>query len=111
MFNEQWFLKNQRLLKLLANTKYGRDILGHSLNKVDLILQNAVFQKSGKEIKAEFRTHDKYAKRLFYEYRTIWKAFHWFDMNVANIYIPKLNLGFDTLTVYPDPDVEVDTVD
>jgi len=95
MFNKNWFIKNQRLLRWFANTSYGKDILGYGLDRVDFILPNAVFQKQGKQIKAEFRTHDKYSKRMFYAYRPIWKAFHWFDMNIANVYIPKLNLGFD----------------
>lgn len=102
VFNRQWFLKNQKLLKWFANTNYGKGVLGHGLEGVDLILPNSVYQKQGNKVKAEFRTHDKYAKRLFYEYKPIWKAFHWFDMNVANTFVPKLNLGFDTLTAYPD---------
>ena len=111
MFDKQWFLNNQKLLRWFANTKYGKDLLGHGLERVDLILPNAVFKKEGKIYTAEFRTHDKYAKRLFYEFQSVWKAFHWFDMNVANIYVPKLNLGFDTLTAYPDANVETSTVD
>lgn len=102
MFNKDFFLKHQRLLLLFANTQYGKSLLGHGLDKVDLILPNAVFQKNEKDITAEFRGHDKYSKRLFYEFQPIWKAFHWFDINVANIYVPKLNLGFDTLgPIYP----------
>ena len=95
-FGRPWFLKHQALLKWLANTKYGKGVLGHNLDGVDLILPNAVFKRHGGQIVGEFRTHDKYAKRLFYEYNAIWKTFHWFDMNVANIYVPKFNLGFDT---------------
>ena len=102
MFDKNWFLKNQKLLLWLANIRYGKDILGHGLDKVDLILPNAVFQRLDKNTyKAEFRTHNKYSKRLFYEYKPIWKVFHWFDERVANIYIPRLNLGFDTLIAQP----------
>lgn len=101
MFDKKWFLKNQKLIRWFANTNYGRGVLGHDLDKVDLILPNAVFQKLGNKYKAEFRTHNKYSKRLFYTYKPVWKAFHWFDMNMANVYVPKLNLGFDTLTAYP----------
>lgn len=102
MFDNQWFLNNQKLLRWFANTKYGKSILGHRLDKVDLILPSSVFKKEGKLYTAEFRTHDKYAKRLFYEFQSVWKAFHWFDENIANVYIPKLNLGFDSLTFYPN---------
>lgn len=101
IFDKTWFLKHQTLLKWFANTKYGKGLLGHGLDRVDLILPNAVVRKNRTSYIAEFRTHDKYAKRLYYEFKPIWKAFHWFDMNVANIYVPKLNLGFDSLTAYP----------
>lgn len=111
IFNRQWFLDNQKLLRWFANTHYGKDLLGHGLDRVDLILPNAVIKKESKTYTAEFRTHDKYAKRLFYEFQPVWKAFHWFDMNVANVYVPKLNLGFDTLTVYPDANTETTSVD
>src|SRR3989344_4826928 len=109
MFDKSWFLKNQRLLLWLANTQYGKGVMGHGLDKVDLILPNAVYQRLDKNIKAEFRTHNKYSKRLFYKYNVIWKAFHWFDKNIANIYVPKLNLGFDTF--YPDANPESTSVD
>ena len=101
MFDKKWFLQNQKLFRWFANTKYGRSLLGHGLDKVDLILPNAVIKKEGKQYIAEFRTHDKYSKRLFYEFKPLWYAFHWFDMNIANVYVPKLNLGFDGITTYP----------
>lgn len=112
IFDKQFFLKNQSLIRWFANTRYGKDVLGHGLDSVDLILPNAVFQRIEKDkYKAEFRTFDKYSRRLFYEFNTIWRSFHWFDENVANVYIPKLNLGFDTLTKYPDAHPESTTVD
>lgn len=111
IFDKLLFLKNQTLLKWFSNTNYGKGVLGHGLDKVDLILPNAVFKKEGETYTAEFRTHDKYSKRLFYEYKPIWKAFHWFDEHIANVYIPKLNLGFDTLTVFPDANPESTSVD
>jgi hypothetical protein len=60
---------------------------------------------------AEFRTHPRFARRLYAEYLPIWKLAHWFDQHVANPFIPALNLGFDTLTAYPDPTPETTTVD
>ena len=112
MFDKRFFIDNQRFLLFFANTQYGKSILGHGLDHIDLILPNAVFQKLDKNTyKAEFRTHDKYSKRLFCEYKPIWKAFHWFDMVVANVFIPRLNLGFDSLEVNPNADPESTSVD
>lgn len=102
-FGKEFFQQNQRLLKWFANTKYGKGVLGHRLDRVDLILPNAVMQKTGDDLYlAEFRCHDKYSKRLYYEYKRIWKAFHWFDMNIANVFVPQLNLGFDTSSFFAD---------
>lgn len=33
----------------------------------------------------------------------LWRLAHWFDQHVANPLLPALNLGFDTLTCYPQP--------
>lgn len=52
---------------------------------------------------ADIRAHAKYAKRLYRALKPIWWAMHWWDMAIANPLVPALNLGFDTLTTYPDP--------
>lgn len=107
MFNKQWFRKHQKLLLLFANTWAGRKILCISGKKSDIgkhkiikIAPNYIEWKEGAKYKIEFRTHDKFSKRLCYAFKPIWEAFHWFDMNIANVYAPGLNLGFDELTFY-----------
>lgn len=50
----------------------------------------------------DFRTHDKYAKRLYYKLKPLWYLLHGWDMLVANPLVPAMNAGFDTLTVYPE---------
>ena len=45
---------------------------------------------------AEFRTHDKFAKRLYYAFKPLWHLFHFWDINFANPFVPTWNLGFDT---------------
>ncbi len=118
VFDKQWFINWQRPLLWLANTSYGRDVLGlHTKgsdvgrNKIIGILPNAIIWKEDNQHFAEFRTHDKFSKRLFYEYSLIWRAIHNWDTLFANNFNPKFNLGFDTLTKYPDPNPETTTVD
>lgn len=59
----------------------------------------------------DFRTHNKYSKRLFYAFYPIWYLFHCWDILFANNFKPAWNLGYDDLTVYPDPDTEITSVD
>lgn len=58
----------------------------------------------------DFRTHPKYAKRLYFAFRPLWWALHAWDWAVGER-IGALCFGFATLTVYPDPDPETSTVD
>lgn len=104
VFDKNWFLKWQKNLLWFANTYYGRDVLGINGNRSSVgkeriiaIAPNAIVWQEDKLIKAEFRTHDKFSKRLFYEYKYIWQAIHNWDMRFANNFAPSLNLGFDTL--------------
>jgi hypothetical protein len=107
VFTKEWFLENQRYLLFFANTRYGRGVLGVEnssvgKNKIILIIPNAIaWENPDLTLSIEFRTHNKFAKRLFYSYRYLWEFIHWLDMRVANVYIPRLNLGFDTLTAFP----------
>ena len=68
--------------------------------------------KDGKpQFCTEFRTHEKFGKRLYYGFYPLWMIFHFFDMVIANKFKPEWNLGFDTATYYPDADPESTTVD
>jgi hypothetical protein len=55
-------------------------------------------------VSVDYRTHEKYGKRLRYQFDTVWRAAHAWDRFVANPLLPALNVGFDTLTVYPNTD-------
>ncbi len=86
-------------------------------NKISLILPNSITWFSGKFKKdkrfknrhdsrlmlysTEFRTHDKFAKRVYYAFKPVWFLIHFWDTLFANNFEPTWNLGFDTLTVYP----------
>jgi hypothetical protein len=68
-------------------------------------------------IRADFRTHEKFSKRIYHAFSWIWWSLHFLNnigsylknYVVTERFIP--NFGFDTLTKYPDPDPETSTVD
>lgn len=104
VFDIHWFNKHQQPLLLFANTPFGRWSLGLwgkrssvGMNKIIRIEPNAIYWRKGEEICAEFRTHDKFAKRLYYDFKPIWSTIHALDM----LMLPQYNLGFDTLTAFP----------
>lgn len=101
LFDKNWFEKYQKLLLWLANTWFGRRLLSLngdrssvSKNKIVRITPNAIFWKAkGKrQFIAEFRTHDKFRKRIYFGLLPLWKLFHTWDM----LWYPRLNLGFDS---------------
>src|ERR1051325_3574255 len=59
---------------------------------------------------ADFRSHPKFAKRLYYAFRPVWWAMHIWDL-AADRFIPRLSFGFDTLTAFPDAGTGVTAVD
>lgn len=122
MFDKRWFEKHQKLLIWFANTFLGRYILringdrsSVGNRKIIKIVPNAIFWKKSKYSKfhqAEFRTHDKFSKRIYYAFKPIWLLFHFWDTVFANRIAPNFNLGFDrTLTAYPDAGSGGTTVD
>lgn len=118
VFSQEWFKKYQKQLLFFANTWIGRRILrihgdrsDVGKNKVVKIEPNAIHWMSGEKYIGEYRTHAKYSKRLYHAFKPIWWTMHAWDMAFANNLNTALNLGFDTLTVYPDADPETTTVD
>ena len=110
MLNDKFFQKHQKLLLWVFNTPLGRwffKISGNKSsvgkNKIIGILPNTIFWKGkGKQVVAEFRTHDKFSKRLYCSFLPLWKLCHAWDTLFANVFRPAWNLGFDSLTQYPD---------
>lgn len=127
VFDKDWFNKHNRKITWLANhSKTFRrdlgiqdcDVQGHiaqitpnSVTYIDPTYFRLRKQPKQVEFITDFRTHDKYAKRMYYGFYPIWDLAHKFDMSIANKWSPALNLGFDTLTKYPDADPETSTVD
>jgi len=122
VFGPQFFEQHQEKLLRLANNPIGRWILrihgkrsSVGKNRITKILPNAIFWDGEKEgqVVAEFRVKNKFSNRIYYAFYPIWFLMHGWDINVANPLrdllipispvVPNWNLGFDTLTVYPDP--------
>lgn len=126
MFDTDWFIKNQSWLIWLCNhpilkywfrwtlriykdvsfKKYIFKILPNNYHWID--------EKINKDkyiVKIDFRTHNKFSKRLYYSFAIIWWILHYWDIFFANRFIPEYNFGFDELTFRPDADSESTSVD
>jgi len=124
LFTPSWFEKHQRRLLWFANTKIGRWFFRVNgkrsevgKKKITRIAPNHIGWRD--EVKkvatAEFRTHNKFSKRIYHGLYPLWFVFHTWDTLIANPLRDlaesfgrepawNLNLGFDFLIVYPDPD-------
>uniref|UniRef100_A0A6M3KUG8 Uncharacterized protein n=1 Tax=viral metagenome TaxID=1070528 RepID=A0A6M3KUG8_9ZZZZ len=107
IFSKEWFLKHQKILIWFANTWFGKKILcidgdksSIGKRKIEGILPNAIFWKKGRKYQVEFRTHDKFGKRLYYAFKPLWYLLHYWDSATVPLN-PVFDLGFATLTVYP----------
>ena len=121
-FGSLFFLLHQDKLLWLLNTpvigkwfRYVLRISGESSAvgslKIDRILPHAIFWWQGDKQVAEFRTHAKFSKRLYYAFAPLWWTLHAWDWCVADRWVPELSFGFSTLTRYPDANPETTTVD
>jgi predicted nucleic acid-binding protein len=104
VFDRAWFARHQAALLWLLRWRLFRWALCiHEARSIVAILPHAyAVRNENGTYTADFRTHAKYAKRLYYAFRPLWWICHGWDLLVANRIDPAWNLGFDTLTVYPD---------
>ena len=51
----------------------------------------------------DFRTHWKYSKRMYYAFRPLWWAMHFWDWLIADRFVPKLSFGLATLNSFSSP--------
>lgn len=115
-FDAHWFARHQRTLLWLLNAPLlcvwfrwvlcvsyrGRisEIQPHAISYGDRL----VFDKQWRPLwqrTTEFRTHPKYAKRIYFAFRPLWWVLHYWDELVADQWMPQFSFGFDTLTAYP----------
>jgi len=78
--------------------------LHRKLKNKGLLVKRLRYQQT-----TDFRTHEKFGKRLYYGLKPLWYLLHFWDWSTS--IQPVLNCGFDTLTVYPDAGSGNTTVD
>lgn len=103
LFDNRWFFRNQGKLLAFSNTLIGRYFLRihgkHSSvgdNKIIYISPNSITWKKNHKFVTEFRSNEKFARRIYFGLYPVWKTFHEWDMKIANPFMPSWNLGFDT---------------
>jgi hypothetical protein len=114
-FGRPFFKKHQRALLWLSNAplvrRWFRRVLRINGDRsavgdraITRIEPHAITWALTRNVmQTEFRTHPKFARRLYYAFRPLWWAMHAWDSVVADRFVPKLSFGFATLTAYPDP--------
>lgn len=120
VFGTKWFDKHQSKLLFLLNNKFTKRWfrwclrirqydcpLSSTINRIEpscFSFGARLLDEETIEVKTDFRTHDKYAKRLYYAFKPVWYTMHFFDWLLFDRFsaLEKLNFGFLTLTVYPD---------
>ena len=125
-FTDAWFEKNQGVLLFLLNfwltrkwfrwvLRIRKDDIGYRGKIVQIQPNNyKVFSKQIDdkiELIADYRTHCKYSKRIYYAFKPLWWMLHYWDEFFADRYCKELSFGFLTLTVYPDAHPETNTFD
>ena len=122
VFSKEWFSKYNKPITWLARLPILGELVfnfkkfGHYIDRKNIveITPNSVIEfvkRKGKkvELRQHFFVRNEYALRLQKVCYPIWITFHIWDIITRPI--PQLNLGFDTLTVYPDASSGSTTVD
>ncbi len=97
-FNEIDLLKtqwenpdNSRKYRRLAKRQFIKIKLGKMPDKKHLL----------PALKTDFRTHQKWSKRLYFAFKPMWWAMHYWDEFFADRFAPAFSFGFSVLTAYP----------
>ena len=121
VFDKAWFKKHQRVLLWFCNAPVIRywfrwvlrinNDVPWDTNIIQILPNVYAWKHDNVWYKADFRTHPKFSRRLYHAFKPVWVLCHIWDVLIARQVSPALNLGFDTLTVYPDPHAETKTCD
>lgn len=122
VFDSAWFAAHQQKLLWLLNTplvgrwfkwvlRIRKSDVGYAKPVVQLLPHAYIVANEDGSFMADFRTHAKFAKRLYHAFFYLWLAFHVWDWMVADRGIPALSFGFSTLTAFPDANPETTSVD
>ena len=115
-FDKGWFGRNQTMLIWLCNhfifkywfrwilrihndVKWDERIVSLEPNNYKVFCG---FEGKQIKLKADFRTHNKFSKRIYHAFKYVWWIAHAWDWLVADRFIPELSFGLLTLTVYPN---------
>lgn len=131
VFSEEWFQLHQNKLLWLLNTRGIRFVFRWILRIhkdipikeriVELAPHYFTFNRHLRKAYGEyrifqttdFRTDNKFAKRLYLAFKPLWWTLHAWDWIVSDYWnlAPQLSFGFSTLTSFPDPSTGATTVD
>ncbi len=110
VFDKAWFNTHQSKLLWLLNSKLTRRWFRWVMcidnpafiNRIEpnAYWFNAKHVNSDQiQVTADFRTNDKYARRLYYGFRPFWHLLHILDKPI-DLFVPSLSFGFATLTAF-----------
>lgn len=115
-----WFIKNQKLLLAMANTKFGRELLliPEDYPRIVLFKKNCVhWYNDNGTFGADFRIGAKWANVIrirwkeFNSYARYFQSYNPYEYKLSPATRNMLALTAATLTVYPDPNAETTSVD
>jgi len=112
VFNKIWFTVNQKEVLTLVNNSPFSFMLKKKLrisNRLEITEMYPTHFSIGNQ--THFYSKNVCSNLLYHTFKYYWNLKHYWDVLIANRYAPYLNLGFDTLTAYPDADPETDTFD
>jgi hypothetical protein len=106
VFDADWFKSHQSsLLSWLNGSWLKRKLSRHAFRIeatepiTEIAPSHYVVKLSETQRRADFRTHPKYAKRLYYSLIVYWWFLHFLDWAVLDRFVPQFSFGFDELTV------------
>jgi len=120
-FDTLWFQKHQTVLVFLLNNFFTKRLFRYLLRihkdcpEEQIVEIGPTYYKFGPyvkdgvvHLKADLRTHPKFAKRIYYSLRPLWWALHCWDLLIADRFFPRLSFGFSSLVIYPVSGVSAD---
>jgi len=111
-FNANWFKNHQSSLLSWLNGSWLKRKLSRRAFRIkatepiaEIAPSHYVVKLDETQRRADFRTHPKYAKRLYYSLIVYWWFLHFLDWAVLDRFMPQYSFGLDTLTLKSVPDV------
>jgi hypothetical protein len=109
VFDAEWFRSHQTQLLFWLNGSWLKRKISRHLFRIDATEQIVELGPSYYVVKlddtqrcANFRTHPKYAKRIYYSLFWYWWMLHFLDWILLDRFLPQLSFGLTDLNVKPD---------